>query len=107
MKLKDKKIEILKPVSIKDKEGFTTTTLETVAPSVWAYFRQLSGKEVFAAATINYKEEVLFQVNYDPAITATHVIRYRGILYDITRVDTFEGYKSDLVLYCTRRARQT
>lgn len=106
MKLKDKKIEILKPVSSRDKEGFSSTALVPAAPPVWAYFRQLSGKEVFAAAATSYKEEVLFQVNYDPDITATHVIRYRGILYDITRVDTFEGYKSDLVLYCTRRARQ-
>ena len=30
---------------------------------VWAYFRELSCKEVFAAATTNYKEEVLFTVN--------------------------------------------
>lgn len=105
MKLKDKKIEILKPVTVRDAAGFATTTLEPIAPPVWAYFRHLSGKEVFAAATVNYKEEVLFQVNYRPDITATHVIRYRGILYDITRVDTFEGYKGDITLYCTRRTR--
>ena len=43
--------------------GFTTTTIETVA-TVWAYFRHLSGKEVFAAATVNYKEDVLFQIGY-------------------------------------------
>ncbi len=29
-----------------------------------------------------------------------------GVLYDITRVDTFEGYKEDLTLYCSRRVRQ-
>ncbi len=107
MKLKDKKIEILRQVHTKDESGFTTTTLEPIAPPVWAYFRQLSGKEVFAAATTNYKEEVLFQVNYRADITNTHVIRYKGILYDITRVDVFEGYKGDLTLYCKRRARQT
>lgn len=43
---------------------------------------------------------------YDPDITNTHVIRYNGVLYDITRVDTFEGYKEDITLYCKRRARQ-
>ncbi len=64
------------------------------------------GKEVFAAATINYKEEVLFTINYRTDITTAHVVRYNGILYDITRVDTFEGYKEDLTLYCSRRARQ-
>ena len=73
---------------------------------VWAYFRQLSSKEVFAAATINYKEEVLFTRNHRTDITTAHVVRYKGVLYDITRVDTFEGYKEDLTLYCSRRARQ-
>lgn len=74
--------------------------------TVWAYFRHLSGKEVFAAATVNYREELLFQVNYRPDITTTHGIRYNGVLYDITRVDVFEGYKRDLTLYCSRRTRQ-
>lgn len=48
--------------------------------TVWAYFRNLSGKEVFAAATV----------------------RYNGTLYNITRIDTFEGYKEDLTLYCRK-----
>ena len=74
--------------------------------TVWAYFRQLSGKEVFAAATTNYKEEVLFTINYRTDLTTACVVRYRGVLYDITRIDTFEGYKEDLTLYCSRRARQ-
>ena len=39
-------------------------------------------------------------------ITTAHVIRYNGVLYDITRIDNFEGRKEDLKLYCARRARQ-
>ena len=105
MKLKDKKIELLQQVHTRDEMGITTTALESMG-TVWAYFRHLYGKEVFAAATVNYKEEVLFQVNYRPDITTTHVIRYNGVLYDITRVDVFEGYKRDLTLYCSRRTRQ-
>jgi len=35
-----------------------------------------------------------------------HVIRYNGVLYDITRIDNFEGRKEVLKLYCARRARQ-
>lgn len=34
------------------------------------------------------------------------VIRYNGCLYEITRVDAFEGYKNDLTIYCKLRARQ-
>lgn len=106
MKLKDRKIEILAAVHTTDAEGFSTETLEPVAPPVWAYFRQLSGKEVFAAQSVQATEEVLFQITYRADVTTAHVIRYGGILYDITRVDIFEGYKEDLTLYCKRRARQ-
>lgn len=106
MKLKDKKIELLAQVTERDNEGFATTTLQPVCPPVWAYFRQLSGKEVFAAAPTNYREEVLFTINYRTDLTTAHVVRYNGVLYDITRIDTFEGYKEDLTLYCNRRARQ-
>ena len=49
------------------------------------------------------QEECLFQINYRADINTTHVIRYKGFLYDITRVDDFEGYKADLTLYCIRR----
>lgn len=106
MKLKDKKIEILESKITVDGIGNHISTLEPVGPPVWAYFRQLSGKEVFAAATTNYKEEVQFTINYRTDLTTAHVIRYNGILYDITRIDTFEGYKEDLTLYCSKRAKQ-
>lgn len=106
MKLKDKKIEILAPHTVRDNEGFATTTLEPIDAPLWAYFHHLSGNEIFSAATTNYKEEVLFTINYRTDVTTAHVVHYNGVLYDITRVDTFEGYKEDLTLYCKRRARQ-
>ena len=46
----------------------------------------------------------MFRVNYRPGITTAHVIKYRGTLYNITRVDVYEGYKRDLTLYCKRQA---
>ena len=93
-------------MTTRDNEGFAQKALQPVGAPVWVYFRQLSGKEVFAAATTNYEEEVLFTINYRTDITTAHVVRYKGVLYDITRVDAFEGYKEDLTLYCSRRARQ-
>lgn len=106
MNLKDKKIEIFAPSTVYNENGCAVTTYQAICPPAWAYFRHLSGNEVFAAATINYKEEVLFQINYRTDITTAHVIRYNSVLYDITRIDTFEGRKEDLKLYCARRARQ-
>ena len=93
MKLKDKKIELLRQVHTRDEIGITKTILESMG-TVQAYFRHLSGKEVFAAATVNYKEEVLFQTNYRTDLTTANMVRYNEMLHNITCIDTFEGYKS-------------
>ena len=44
---------------------------------------------------------MLFRVNYRPDLTTSNVIRYNGGLYNINRIDAFEGYKQDLTLCCT------
>jgi SPP1 family predicted phage head-tail adaptor len=103
MKLKDKKIEVLAVTHIKDPEGFTTEVLAPIAPPLWAYYRQLSGKEIYAAQAVQATEEVLFIIGYRTDVTTANIIRFRGVDYDITRVDTFEGYKGDLTLYARKR----
>ena len=65
MKLKDKKINIYIERYVPKGNGYTTKVTEPLALNVWAYFRQLSGKEIFAAA-YRYDEEVLFTINYRP-----------------------------------------
>lgn len=103
MKLKDKKIEILAVTHTQDPDGYSIETLTPISPPMWAYFRQLSGKEVYAAMSVQATEEVLFVINYRTNITTAHIVRFRGVDYDITRVDTFEGYKQDLTLYAKRK----
>ena len=105
MKLKDKKIEILAVTHTQDPEGYSIETLIPIAPPMWAYFRQLSGKEVYAAMSVQAVEEVQFVINWRDDITTRHIIRFRGADYDITRVDTFEGYKSDLTLYAKKKGK--
>lgn len=73
------------------------------ALNVWAYFRQLSGKEIFAAAAYRYDEEVLFTINYRNDITTACFVEYNGVKYNVNRIDTFEGYKQDITLYCKRK----
>ena len=99
MKLKDKKIEICEYQYTTDAIGNHKKTLVSVA-KVWAYFRQLSGKEIETGISTKTNETVLFKISYRADLKTTHVIKYNGILYDITRVDAFEGYKSDLAIYC-------
>ena len=102
MKLKDKKIEIQEVRYVSDAIGNRKKVTVTVA-TVWAYFRQLSMQELYNVTT-QLEEEVLFQIGYRADITTSHTIKFRGIEYDIVRIDPFEGYKTDLKLYCKRKS---
>ena len=102
MKLEDKKIEICEYRYTSDAIGNRAKTLVSIA-NVWAYFRQLSGDEIYRVTT-RTEEEVMFVINYRTDVTTENVIKYRGTIYNITRVDVYEGYKSDLTLYCKRQA---
>ncbi len=103
MKLKDKKIEILAVQLVINENGYPEEKLEPICPPVWAYFRHLSGKEYYATSAEQVQEEALFQINWRVGLSTAHVIRFNGVLWDITRVDTFEGYKQDITLYCKRK----
>ena len=106
--LKDKKIIIYKKYSIKDSAGFATIIYKPIHPGrLWAYTRQLSASEYYASAALQQKEEMFFTVNWREDVNAADCfIEYKGIFYNITRVDTFEGYKDDLKLYASRLASQ-
>lgn len=56
-------------------------------------------KEYYGVIT-QVEEKVLFQIGYRMDITTANVITYKGIDYEITRIDTFGDCKEDLVLYC-------
>lgn len=99
--LKDKKISILEQKLIPDGEG---GFIEGWVPipggeNIWAYYRQTSGKEFYAAAQVNSKEEAVFEINWRNDIDTTMRISFRGKQYEITRIDDFEGYKKNLTIY--------
>ena len=101
MKLKDKKISIFGYVIEMDKWN---QPIEIWAPlpngeNIWAYVRHLSGREIFTAKQVQSEEEMLFVINWRDDIDTTNVIEYQGKEYDVTRIDTFEGYKDDLKIY--------
>lgn len=97
--LKDKKINILKQKKGYDDFGVPIDELVTVAANIWAYYRQLSGREIYAAMTVNAQEEVVFEIGWRNDIDTTMTIEYRGDKYAITRIDDFEGYKNDLKVF--------
>ena len=59
-------------------------------------------KELYSVTT-QLDEEALFQIGYRSDLTTSHMILFRGVQYDIVRIDPFEGYKADLKLYCKRK----
>lgn len=95
-KLKDKKIRIVKLQQSKDEDGFSINEWIPIHNgTLWAYYRQLSGKEFYASKAVQHYEECLFIINYRDDME----IEYSGKYYDITRIDDFEGYKSDISIY--------
>jgi len=101
--LKDKKIILYRAERTKDREGFSSTKYIPIhAGRLWDYVRQLSASEFYAARAVQNSEEMLFVVNWREDLTEDCFIGYRGVIYNITRVDTFEGYKEDLKVYAAK-----
>lgn len=104
--LKDKKIKIYKYIETTDEDGFDVKGYMPIheQDSLWAYFKQLSASLLYASNTTAINEDCLFRINWTDAILANHAndywVYYNGMLYQVNRVDPFEGYKRDLVLYC-------
>ena len=70
---------------------------------LWAYVRQLSATEYWPRKCRTRKK--CSTVNWRPDITPQMYIEYKGVWYDIKRVDTFEGYKENLHLYASQTLR--
>ena len=72
-------------------------------PSLWAYFKQLSATLTYLNDSTQSKEECLFRINWLDYVRNVNpsnlAIGYNGLVYNVTRVDPYEDYKRDLVLY--------
>lgn len=95
MKLKDKKVQIYSYV------GNNINYRLYAGNPLWAYFRQLSTKEFYAAAATTAKEEVVFIINHHSDIKVYDMVAFRGKYYRVTRIDEFEGYRDDMKLYAS------
>lgn len=105
-KHKDKKVTVYKSEHGQDPGGYHNIIgYRPIHPGrLWAYVRQLSASEYFAAKATQVSEEILFVVNWrkdlaNPNATLGLSLEYNGCWYNITRIDTFEGYKEDLQIY--------
>ena len=105
--LKDKKIILYRAEHFKDEAGFSTAKYMPLHPGrLWAYVRQLSAREFWAARAVQQSEEMLFVINWRRDVDTHCFIEHGGVFYNVTRVDTFEGYMEDLRVYAARAATQ-
>lgn len=101
--LKDKKITIYQTIGSTTAGGFPQYKYRPIHPGqVWAYVRDMSSEEYYNAQVHGTREEAVFIVNWREDITALMRIVYKGVWYEIKRVDAYEGYKDDLKLFAVR-----
>jgi len=106
MRLKDKKISLLEHREIGRNE--LNQPIYGWGPkdggeNIWAYVRQLSGREIHSARMVQVEEEVLFEINWRDDVNMTDRVLFRGEEYDIVRIDPFEFNKTDIRIYAKRR----
>lgn len=101
-KIKDKKIKILEERNIAEPGNMPKYEYVPIHPgTLWAYVRHLSAKEFYAAMAVQQEEQMLFVINWRDDIHESMEIEYKGQRYNITRIDTFEGYKRDIAIYAS------
>lgn len=111
--LKDKKIEIWKGEK-KSVMGVSTFTYSLLYPSLWAYYRQISGGVTLQGSAIKVydtTERAQFVINRLPSLRAENLsnikVRFNGRVYDILQIDDYEGYKEDYKLTCEYSSTQS
>ena len=106
--LKDKKIAIYLETNVGKPGGMPVGGYKPIHPGrLWAYVRQLSQQELSFSSGDYTQETTLFEINWRrDLITLQHYIEYRGIFYEIKRIDTFEGYKDAIKITASESLRQ-
>lgn len=102
-RLKDKKITIWRQVEGEDREGNSVSYWQKLK-TVWAYYRQTSGREVALAklAQLEQEEDAVFVTNYYDWLNDTGLkLSYKGRVYNISRIDNFTDEQRELEIYAT------
>jgi hypothetical protein len=98
--LKDKKARIYKVGTEKDSIGQRVTVYKPYTPApIWCYAAQLSESLTFEARAYGNEETRLFVFNAGTAGNLYDLVEYRGVWYEITRVDTQGDYNGDIFIY--------
>lgn len=95
---RDKKITILQVTYDQNEYGESVEKVEPLpgGENIWAFYRQASAEEFYAAYAVQYKVEAIFEIAWRDDLHNSMRILFRGKVYSITRIDDYEGYKKVL-----------
>lgn len=104
-KVKDKKVDLYVKFEGEDDYGFDVTRFDKIGAGLWAHVRSLSRKELVASSNNFTEEEIVFTMNWREDLARfdsqdNFYIYFRGIYYQVKRVDPYLYYKDDLTVYC-------
>ena len=97
---KDKKVKLIRRTARDTAGGYPKPVYQYMTPSaIWAYTRQLSQDQKYAAHAYMTDEERYFVVGYRNDLKLYDIVEYKGVFYSITRLDTEDDYNTDLFIY--------
>jgi SPP1 family predicted phage head-tail adaptor len=107
--IKDKRIFIYEIISKRDTQGNEIKEKRYIHPKIglWAYIREMSEREKFAAKAAGAQLSTIFKVNYNKKIKAGQYLEFKGETFLIESVDGFEYYARDLTLSAKRIVAET
>ena len=107
--IKDKKIFIYEITAKRDTQGNEIKAKIYIhsKTGLWAYVREMSEREKFAAKAAGSELSTIFKVNYNKKIKAGQYLEFKGETFLIESVDGFEYYKRDLTLNAKRIVPET
>lgn len=98
--LKDKKIQIYEQGWEENEIGEERQTwVKFLDYPVWAFYREMSAKEVAEYGKIDYQIDAVFQIEYMKDLRHSMAIAYDNKFYEITRIDYGVGNKDDIKVY--------
>jgi len=99
---KDKKAQIYKKAGyIIDEYGDRVPGgYRPIAPTdLWCYTRQLTQQQKYIASSLSQDETRLFIFNYLKNVELYDLLLYKGLWYEVTRVDHKDDYNTETYVY--------
>lgn len=102
--IKDKKVGVYEVLTDRDLWQHEIKVKQYVhgRARLWAYVREMSEREKFAAKAAGSEQSIVFKISFNPRIKAGLYLEFRGETYIIESVDCFEYYRRDLTLRARR-----